>query len=164
MAGGITDSMEVSLHELQELVIDREAWRAAIGSQRVRYDWVTELNWIRVFPGGSVVKNSPASAVDSGDAGSIPMSGRHPGGRNGNRLQYSWLKKTMDREPGRLQSLKSEMTSYKQISTVSRINASKNNRWNTSFQCSHSSQGIPVYFSFFPMDWEVLEDRVLLFL
>ena len=38
MAGGITDSMEVSLHELQELVIDREAWRAAIGSQRVRYD------------------------------------------------------------------------------------------------------------------------------
>ena len=38
MAGGITDSMEVSLHELQELVIDREAWRAAIGSQRVIYD------------------------------------------------------------------------------------------------------------------------------
>ena len=27
---GITDSMEVNLSELQELVIDREAWRAAI--------------------------------------------------------------------------------------------------------------------------------------
>ena len=45
---GITDSMYMSLGELRELVMDREACpsRAAfMGSQRVRHDWVTELNW-----------------------------------------------------------------------------------------------------------------------
>ena len=41
-----------------------------------------------------VVKNLPAN---SGDAGSIPDSGRFPGGGNDNPLQYSCLENPMDR-------------------------------------------------------------------
>ena len=41
-----TLKVRTSLSELQELVMDREAWRAAIhGVARVRHDWATELNW-----------------------------------------------------------------------------------------------------------------------
>ena len=44
-----------------------------------------------------VVKNPPANARDIGDEGSIPGSGRSPGGGHGNLLQYSWLGNPMDR-------------------------------------------------------------------
>ena len=51
----------------------------------------------RDFPGGSVVKNLPANAGDTGDMGSIPGSGRSPRGGNDNSLQYSCRDNSMDR-------------------------------------------------------------------
>ena len=50
-----------------------------------------------VFPDGSVVKNIPVSAGDTGDKGSVPGLGRSPGGGHGNPLQYSCLENSIDR-------------------------------------------------------------------
>ena len=43
------------------------------------------------FPGGTTVRNLPANEGDARDADSISRSGRAPGGRHGNPLQYSCL-------------------------------------------------------------------------
>ena len=44
-----------------------------------------------------MVKNPPASAGDTGDAGSVPELGISPGGGNGNLLQYYCLENPVDR-------------------------------------------------------------------
>ena len=42
---GITDLMNVTLSKLQELLMDREDWHAAVhGLQTVEHDWGPELN------------------------------------------------------------------------------------------------------------------------
>ena len=46
------------------------------------------------FPGGS---EGEAFALNAGELGSIPGSGRSPGEGNGNPLQYSCLENAMDR-------------------------------------------------------------------
>ena len=43
-----------------------------------------------------MVKNLPAKAGDERDTGSIPGSGRSPGGGHGNPFQYSYLENPMD--------------------------------------------------------------------
>ena len=93
----ITDSINMGLTKLQELVMDREAWHAAVHgvakSQTRLSDW-TELN-----PQGRVPQwlSCEESACNAGDAGLVPWSGQYPGGGNGKPLQYSCWDNPMNR-------------------------------------------------------------------
>ena len=49
------------------------------------------------FLGDLEIKNLPANAGDTRDAGSVPESGRSPAVGNGNPLQYTCLENPMDR-------------------------------------------------------------------
>ena len=98
---GITDSMDMSLSKVRELVMDRGAWRAAIHgvTKSEGLNW-TELSWrhTKGFPCDTVLQSPPASAEDSGGMGLIPGSGRSPGEGNDNPLQYSCLGNPMETE------------------------------------------------------------------
>ena len=59
-----------------------------------------------------VVKNLPANAGDMRDAGSIPGSGRYPGGGHGNPLRILAWKIPWAEEPGGLQPIGLQRVSY----------------------------------------------------
>ena len=58
------------------------------------------------FLGGSVFKNQPVSAGDTGDLGLIPGSGRFPGGGNGTNSSILAWRVSCTEETGRLQSVR----------------------------------------------------------
>ena len=59
------------------------------------------------FPGGSVVKNPPASAEDMGPISGL---GRSLGGGRGYPLQYSWLENPVDRGAWRVHGIAKSWT------------------------------------------------------
>ena len=65
----------------------------------------THVNVVRASQAVLVVKNLAASAGDLRDVGSIPGSGRSPGGGHDNPLRDSCLRIPRTEEPGGLQSI-----------------------------------------------------------
>ena len=124
---GITESMDVSLSELREMVMNREAWRAAIhgvakSRTRLRLNWTEHILYIsfkkenfkthvflnsweldetlslrRVWQWLFFGSEVKASARNAEEPGSIPGSGRSHGEGNGNPLQCSCLENPRDR-------------------------------------------------------------------
>ena len=91
---GITKFMDMRLGELRELVMDREAWRAAI--RGVPKSWTRLSDWTELksqmgFPASLVVKNLLASASDTY---LISGSERSPEEWHGDLLWYSCLGKS----------------------------------------------------------------------
>ena len=68
---GIIDSMDVGLGELQELVIDREAWRAAVHGVTKSRTQLSDWTELRVFGGKETVWNTPTPQMHLENTGDI---------------------------------------------------------------------------------------------
>ena len=101
---GNTYPVDMSLSKLWEMVKDREDWYIVahgVSKSRTLLPW-----WVSS-------KESVSKAGVVGDAGSIPVLGRSPGGWHDNRLQYSFLENPFDREAWQAQSIGSQRVRHK---------------------------------------------------
>ena len=78
--------------------MDRGAWWATVRgvTESDMAEGLTLSLWASLV--AQMVKNLPANAGNTRDAGSVPGLGRSPGEENGYPLQYSCLDNSMDRE------------------------------------------------------------------
>ena len=89
MLAGVILSEVFRINHWRRCEAEKQVWQKA------------ELNGdivIAGFPRWLSDKESTCYAGDEGDSGSVPGSGRSPGGEHGNPLQYSGLENPMDRE------------------------------------------------------------------
>ena len=93
---GITDSMDMSLSQLWELVMVREARHAAVHRIAKSRTWLTELPELG-FLGGPSGKESTCQCRRHKRRGFDPWVWKTPWGGHGSPLQYSCLENPLDR-------------------------------------------------------------------